>query len=99
MLAEMQHIIDEGSPQTDDLDQDLQGDLNSMEEMYFTGISSTGPNPHVVPDLATEALSSPDKDKWQGALTDELQSLIKNNVYDVVPTPKNIKPLTSKIVM
>lgn len=98
VLAEMQHIIDKGSHSgTTDPNIDLEGDLRNLEELYFTGIFSTGPSPHTVPDSATNMLNGPDKEHWQGTLTEELQSLTDNNVYAIVPVPKGVT--TSKMVM
>jgi hypothetical protein len=43
-----------------------------------------------VPDTIWEAFNGPDSPQWQGALQEELQSLIDNNVYEVVPMPVGV---------
>ncbi|EGN93441.1 hypothetical protein SERLA73DRAFT_63964, partial [Serpula lacrymans var. lacrymans S7.3] len=45
-----------------------------------------------------EALSRPDGELWKSALEEELLSLNTNAVYDTVPLPKGVKPITSKPV-
>jgi Reverse transcriptase (RNA-dependent DNA polymerase) len=46
-----------------------------------------------------EALSGPDAKFWRSALTEELQSLADNDVYDIVLMPEGVTPITSKPVM
>lgn len=72
---------------------------DDLESAFFAGIANTGPSPHSTPNSLTEALNGPEAGKWRAALNDELHSLIENDVYDVVPTPKGIKPITSKAVL
>lgn len=66
--------------------------------MYFAGISQNGPASTPTPRNAKEALDGPDKQHWEAALQEEVQNLIDNNVYEVVPIPKGVKPITSKMV-
>ena len=67
-------------------------------KMYFAGILQTGPPNHMLPQNAKEAFKGPDNKCWKPALQEELQNLIDNNVFEVVPTPKGVKPITSKLV-
>jgi hypothetical protein len=41
------------------------------------------------PKTYREAMSSPDRDKWMGAMKKELSALEKNDTWDLVPKPKN----------
>jgi len=45
-----------------------------------------------------EAMRSPEADQWMTGLNEELASLQENNVYEVVPIPKDAKPIRSKVV-
>lgn len=36
--------------------------------------------------------------EWVDAMDDEMQALIKNQTWDLVPKPKNVKPITCKWV-
>ena len=46
----------------------------------------------------TEALASPDKAKWIDAMEMEMESLHKNEVWDLVKLPKDRKAVGSKWV-
>ena len=68
------------------------------EEAYFARISQNSPSKHPLPKNAKEAFDGPDSKHWRPALQEELQSLIDNNVFEVVPNPKGVKPITLKLV-
>ena len=50
------------------------------------------------PTSMTEALASPDKVKWKEAMEKEMESLQKNDVWDLVELPKGRKAVGSKWV-
>ena len=50
------------------------------------------------PATVTEALNGPDKSKWTNAMEREMNSLSKNDVWDLVELPKDRKPVGSKWV-
>ena len=50
----------------------------------------------VEPATYTEAIASVDKDKWLGAMQEEMQSLEKNGTWDVVCLPKQKKVVRCK---
>ncbi|KAJ3527698.1 hypothetical protein NMY22_g9685 [Coprinellus aureogranulatus] len=53
-----------------------------------------------LPLTLREAMARPeDGHLWRGAKDDELNSLKKNQVYEVVPIPQGVKPITSKAVL
>ena len=70
-----------------------------LEELHFAGAASAGPNNPHVPSSLKEAFSGPDCEKWRAALDEEITSLQQNDVYEVVPIPSGVKPITSKPVM
>lgn len=76
---------------------------DDIDDIYFAGLSSVGPdislNAHTTPETTEEAFSGSDARSWQAALTEELQSLVDNDVYEIVLIPPGVKPITSKIVM
>lgn len=43
-------------------------------------------------------MKSSNSDQWIAGLHEELAGLQENNVYDVVPIPKDVKPIRSKVV-
>ncbi|TBU54527.1 hypothetical protein BD310DRAFT_799430, partial [Dichomitus squalens] len=65
---------------------------------YFAGISSTGPQNHELPTNLASAFRSTYGEHWRAALEEELQSLRENCVYETVPTPSGVKPISSKPV-
>jgi len=69
------------------------------DEVHFVGLASTGPSNDNLPQNLQEALNGPDAEKWSDALQEELENLKSNNVYEEVPTPEGVKPITSKGVM
>ena len=50
------------------------------------------------PNTVTEALKCPERKYWKEAMTAEIQSLHKNQVWDLVPPPKDCKVVGSKWV-
>jgi Reverse transcriptase (RNA-dependent DNA polymerase)/Pol polyprotein, beta-barrel domain/gag-polypeptide of LTR copia-type/Integrase core domain/GAG-pre-integrase domain len=75
------------------------GDDPDHDEIHFVGVANTGPKKTQVPSTLKEALSGTDAKLWRPALNEELQSLADNDVYDIVPVPKGVTPITSKPVM
>ncbi|RXW14669.1 hypothetical protein EST38_g11187, partial [Candolleomyces aberdarensis] len=67
------------------------------ENLEFA-FSTTDPNANLPLTLA-DALLGPDGHHWKRALEEELQSLIDNDVFEVVKTPDGIRPITSKPVL
>jgi hypothetical protein len=74
-------------------------DDSSAEDLFFAGIASKGSGSHSVPNSLPEAFDGPDAEQWHAALQEELQNLLDNNVYEIVPIPEGVKPITSKPVM
>ena len=50
------------------------------------------------PSSIQEALSGPDKEEWRKAINEELESLIRNGTWDVVPKPTGRDVITCKWV-
>jgi hypothetical protein len=50
------------------------------------------------PRTFTEAMKSEEADSWHQAIKEEKTSLEEKNTWCIVPTPKEIKPITSKLV-
>lgn len=73
-------------------------ELEDDEEVYFAGIAKNGLSEHSLPKNANEAFKGPDGEHWRPALQEELQNLIDNDVFEVVPMPKGVRPITSKLV-
>ncbi|KAF8589718.1 hypothetical protein K439DRAFT_1331948, partial [Ramaria rubella] len=69
---------------------------DSIDDLYFTGIMGSGPHTKLAPNSMREALSGKDTKHWQSTLQGEIQSLIDNDIYKIVPIPKGVKPITSK---
>ncbi|KAF8132647.1 hypothetical protein K438DRAFT_1457963, partial [Mycena galopus ATCC 62051] len=70
-----------------------------VDDVFFAGIVNSGPSERQTPSTLAEAFSGPDMHHWQGAFTEEMQNLVDNDVYEVVPTPRGIKPISTKPVM
>lgn len=51
------------------------------------------------PESYLDAMERPDKDKWLEAMEDELKSLVKNNVFEVVSRPANKNIVTNRWVL
>ena len=67
-------------------------------ETFFAGVANTGPSNDDLPPNLREAFSRPDGDLWRSALEEELLSLNSNHVYETVPIPAGVTPITSKPV-
>ena len=67
-------------------------------ETFFAGVANTGPSNDDLPPNLREAFSRPDGDLWRSALEEELLSLNSNHVYETVPIPAGVAPITSKPV-
>ena len=50
------------------------------------------------PRSVEEALSGPDSAKWKEAMQREIESIASNNVWTLVESPKDRKPISSKWV-
>ncbi|KAG1861736.1 hypothetical protein DFJ58DRAFT_657218, partial [Suillus subalutaceus] len=86
-----------------DKNRDYQRTLDEEQQrhdnyMHFAGISATGPAEHDLPQSLPEAFAHADGHLWHSALEEELLSLNSNQVYETVPIPEGIKPITSKPV-
>ena len=68
--------------------------IDDADLEFFAGLSSTHADP-----TWNEAMQGPDSDKWLAGLHEELSSLTANDVYEVVPIPEGVKPITSKPVL
>ena len=55
---------------------------------------------HRLPDPKTfaEAMKSDEADLWRNAVEEEKASLEEKHTWDIVPTPADAKPITSKLV-
>lgn len=53
---------------------------------------------HNEPQSFEEAMASPNKDKWLAAMQDEYNSLMKNNVWEIVDRPNNCSIVSCKWV-
>ena len=96
-LLDIQERADE--PQIPSDSEDDQNQNHDDDDAYFAGLSQTGPDLHQVPATLKEAFEGPDGHHWRGALNEELQSLVDNDVYEIVPIPKGAKLITSKMVL
>ena len=67
-------------------------------ENFFAGVANTSPSNDDLPPNLREAFSRPDSDLWRSALEEELLSLNSNHVYETVPIPAGVAPITSKPV-
>ena len=50
------------------------------------------------PTTFTEAIKSNEAELWQQAIEEEKASLEEKHTWDIVPIPKGVKPITSKLV-
>ena len=50
------------------------------------------------PSCYEDALSREDKKKWQNAMKNEMDSLLSNDTWELVPLPEGKKPLPNKWV-
>lgn len=68
--------------------------LDDADLEYFAGIVKDRADPNT-PNSWQEAMDGPDRDKWIEGINDEIASLIANNVFEVVPIPDGVTPITS----
>jgi hypothetical protein len=50
------------------------------------------------PKTFTEAMKSDDAELWQQAVTEEKSSLEEKHTWDILPIPKDAKPITSRLI-
>lgn len=50
------------------------------------------------PKSREQALSGPDKIKWKKVMDEEMDSLLRNNTWEIVPAPKDRKIVSNKWV-
>lgn len=74
-------------------------ELRDDGEDIFAGVANSAPQPHRVPRTLREARAGPEARLWEEALQEELGALQANDVYEEVPIPDGVKPITSKPVM
>jgi Reverse transcriptase (RNA-dependent DNA polymerase) len=67
-------------------------------DVHFAGLASENPTNDNLPENLEQAYSRPDSDQWRAAMIDELNNLKVNQVYEEVPIPEGVKPITSKAV-
>jgi transposase InsO family protein len=70
--------------------------LNEEDYDTFSGLASNGSDD---PSTWDEAMSGSEAEQWQDGLNKELSSFEANDVYEVVPIPSGVKPITSKLVL
>ena len=87
---QQEHIPNLPLPEVPEMDAD---------DMFFAGLSNTGPKNHELPQTLQEAFNTPEGEQWRAALEEELQNLRENCVYETVPIPSGVKPITSKPVL
>ena len=51
------------------------------------------------PKSRKQALSGPDRTKWQSAMDEEMASLLENNTWGIVPAPKDRKIVKLKVML
>ena len=77
----------------------LRRSARSRQPPDFYGIRVNVASEHLnEPTSMTEALASPNKVKWKEAMEKEMESLHKNDVWDLVKLPKGRKAVGSKWV-
>ena len=85
-----------------DSDNDLNGDIDVTEAM-FAFLASTGvslsPNGIATPETLQEAYAGAQSSQWRKAMMEEIKNLDDNDVYETVPTPDGVKPISTKPVM
>lgn len=68
------------------------------DDIFFAGAAATGPSARPLPRNVEEMTTGAEAHLWTPALNEELENLRANDVYDVVPIPDGVKPVTSKVV-
>jgi hypothetical protein len=66
------------------------------DHIHFAGLSSENPTNDNLPESLQDAYNRPDGDKWRTAMEEELENLRSNDVYEEVPVPDGVRPITSK---
>jgi hypothetical protein len=83
-------------------DADLNGDIDVTEAM-FAFLSSSGvtlsPSGMITPETLQEAYESAQAPHWRKAMMEEIRNLDDNDVYETVPVPEGVKPISTKPVM
>ena len=71
-----------------------------IDKSYLESIHlyTTGTAPRLEPTRYDQAIAAPDSDKWWDAMRDEIESLNKLGVWEVVPRPENRKVIGCKWV-
>jgi hypothetical protein len=97
-------IVPQSPPlEVDDLPQIIEEEpateLLDIDDAFFAGAANSGPSEIPTPSTLAEAFSGPNEHRWRGAFAEEMQNLVDNNVYEVVPTPAGMKPISTKPVM
>jgi hypothetical protein len=75
----------------------LQKSSSSQKDQKIAMLTSSDQR---LPDPKTfaEAMASNEAKLWQQAITEERTSLEEKHTWDIVPTPKEVRPITSKLV-
>jgi hypothetical protein len=68
-------------------------DIHNLHE-YALSVDSLSPEPMTY----QEAISGRNSRQWRDAMQEEMESLLKNEVWDLVPLPKDRKPISCKWV-
>ena len=69
---------------------------NSDMEFLLAALTGTGPSNENLPKSLKEAYEGPNEPEWRAAMDEEVQALVNNDVFDVVPLPKGVRPITSR---
>jgi len=83
-------------------DADLNGDVDVTEAM-FAFLASSGValslSGIINPEMLQEAYEGAQALHWQKVMMEEIQNIDNNDVYETVPIPKGVKPISMKPVM
>jgi len=66
--------------------------INRSNLAFILSMSTTEPN------TFKQAMSGPNSDQWYKACLDEVNELERQNTYDIIDIPPNIKPLSGRWV-
>lgn len=64
--------------------------VNAANEINVVVTATPSPNSY------SEAINSPHSNEWKKAMDDEINALIKNNTYELVPLPEGRKPISTR---
>lgn len=67
-------------------------------DYYGVYINTANSEQTKVPTTVNEALAGDEKEKWKSAMNEELESMERNDVWDLVTLPQGRKPVGSKWV-